>query len=534
MFIRKAIAGAPAASAILLACLAGGASQAQNLVPADAAATCTVSPAIFQSWFLFDRVTPNGVVTPANSVKFNHDTVNPPASNKTINCNFYQWSQRMFLWLTSSPMRLFGGNGTVMDSVAFYSVLNSDDGKARCLVNRELGVNTCGGKPASLFSIRVNKPRFDKTDAADKDSGVTQADGSGPQQADGAALMGRGGKMVYYTILVNDVYAFFASASGTKNPRLRFPTTQAELDKVLAWAKQHHHRVPDADALALELKASWVEADGLDTNRYITTVGEIPVFDTRDPQKWVQTGSRQALLALVGLHVVGSAAGHPEMIWATFEHDSNSPNGAYSYINAQGATVAVPQEVPKGMLFSANGATGPFNIQHMYVDPDASPLTVRASSGQTVSPSDTLRTFPWGVSAALPIQPAQSAAQANSEVISINNSVRSLLKQGDTRRNYLLIGATWTNGGNDPYNPFQAAGGNNQPNHVGGNALANSTMETYVTLGNKLYNCFSCHNAGKATDTNAKATVGVSHIYESIKPFTDPQLNRLWEGVLAK
>ncbi|VEB44465.1 Uncharacterised protein [Chromobacterium violaceum] len=41
--------------------------------------------------------------------------------------------------------------------------------------------------------------------------------------------------MVYYTILVNDVYAFFASASGTKNPRLRFPTTQAELDKVLAW-----------------------------------------------------------------------------------------------------------------------------------------------------------------------------------------------------------------------------------------------------------------------------------------------------------
>ena len=178
MFILKPIAGA---SIALAALLASGASQAQNAVPVDAAPTCTVTPGMFQSWFLLDRVTPNGAVTPANSVKFNHDTVNPPASNKTINCNFYQWSQRMFLWLTSAPMRMYGGSGTVMDSVAFYSVLDSDDGKARCLVNRELGVNTCGGKPASVFNIRVNKPRFDKTDTVDNDSAVNQADGSGPK-----------------------------------------------------------------------------------------------------------------------------------------------------------------------------------------------------------------------------------------------------------------------------------------------------------------------------------------------------------------
>ena len=31
-------------------------------------------------------------------------------------------------------------------------------------------------------------------------------------------------------------------------------------------------------------------------------------------------------MALVGLHVVGVVQGHPEFVWATFEHDKNAPD----------------------------------------------------------------------------------------------------------------------------------------------------------------------------------------------------------------
>ena len=60
-------------------------------IPADAQSTCTVTPAAFKTFFEGGNVVLNGVVNPANSVSFSN---NP-------NCSFYQWSEQMFLWLTS-------------------------------------------------------------------------------------------------------------------------------------------------------------------------------------------------------------------------------------------------------------------------------------------------------------------------------------------------------------------------------------------------------------------------------------------------
>jgi hypothetical protein len=44
----------------------------------------------------------------------------------------------------------------------------------------------------------------------------------------------------------------------------------------------------------------------------------------------VPNGQKTVNLAMVGMHVVGSTKGHPEMIWATFEHIGNAPNDDYS------------------------------------------------------------------------------------------------------------------------------------------------------------------------------------------------------------
>lgn len=87
---------------------------ATTFVPSDAKAICTVTtngaPA-FASWFESGTVTLNGVVKPANSVTFPN----------TPNCSFYQWSEQMFLWMTSpAPATYGGGGGRIFDSPAFF------------------------------------------------------------------------------------------------------------------------------------------------------------------------------------------------------------------------------------------------------------------------------------------------------------------------------------------------------------------------------------------------------------------------------
>jgi len=110
-----------------------------------------------------------------------------------------------------------------------------------------------------------------------------------------------------------------------------------------------------------------------------------------------------------------------------------------------------------------------------------------ANSPLTIGPSNVLRLMPWGL-------PGSSASQ-NAEVISINNTVRSLLDPADVRKNYIHEGTTWTIGGAAP-----SAG-----NQVGTNKLENATLETFFQ-GN---NCFTCHS------TN---TTAVSHVFDETHP----------------
>ncbi|MDT7543037.1 MAG: hypothetical protein QOE33_2941 [Acidobacteriota bacterium] len=71
---------------------------------------------------------------------------------------------------------------------------------------------------------------------------------------------------------------------------------------------------------------------------YVTMTATIPTYNKANPNLWTPTGQKTVQLALVGMHVVGSTVGHPEMIWATFEHFGNTPNAAYSYINTGNVT----------------------------------------------------------------------------------------------------------------------------------------------------------------------------------------------------
>lgn len=308
-------------------------------------------------------------------------------------------------------------------------------------------------------------------------------------QADGGVLMAQNGSLVYYALTVNNVFALYRTMQGaTVQSGKKFPVSQTDLNTVTAFASAHGQpTVIDPEALAIEVKSSWVEAAGLvDADKFIQMKAIVPTYDKTNPADWVPNGTQVVNLAMVGLHVVGSTKGHPEMLWATFEHVSNNPAAAYTYSKTPSGTTTISQNTAGTWVFTSNGAAAPFNEQHLAMGGPAGNHVV-AVPPFAISPSNILRTMPWGASG--------TNANSNAEVLSINSVVRSTLDPADLRKNYFHEGTTWTIFGAPP----------SATNQVGTNKLENTTMETFNQGGN----CFGCH----VTNTTA-----VSHVFNSTKP----------------
>jgi hypothetical protein len=264
--------------------------------------------------------------------------------------------------------------------------------------------------------------------------------------------------------------------------------------------------------LTVEIKSAWVEADRLpDKASYITMFATVPTFNRNiDDTKWTRDRPMKIELALVGMHVVGSVAGHPEMIWATFEHFGNTPNAPYKYYSISGPKPkTAPQSTEGTWLFAESKTAGPFNVAHQQlVGADICVMSMELGacgmSGK-ISPSDTLRTKAWGAAWNASPSPQGPAKDSNTAIISINNSIRRMMPDGDVRKNYFLIGATWTHQGQAP-----DAGGYNDR---GARQLANTTMETFNqgpdnTIPPKS-TCFNCHQSNETS---------VSNIFHTLRP----------------
>jgi hypothetical protein len=330
-------------------------------------------------------------------------------------------------------------------------------------------------------------------------------------QADGSVLLTQGGSLVYYSISVNDVFAYFATGVWEHHNGLpginatHFPTTAADLSAIQAFAAAHGKpSFPDANALAVEIKAAWVDASTLpSTNGYITMQGSVPAYDKSNPALWHYTGQQTKTLALVAMHVVGSTKGHPEMIWASFEHVNNAPNAAYSY-QTSSSTANNAQEGAGPWVFAPSVPSAvAVNVAHQTL----SGKDIAAASGGVIQADNILRVAPWGSGSAAP-NPVVSAAGSNAEVISINNDVRGRLDSNDVRRNYFLMGASWTIGGAAPTGTFN--GSIQAGKVVGTSQMANTAMETFFQVAGQ--QCFSCHGAPASSMTD------VSHTFSSLNP----------------
>jgi hypothetical protein len=570
---------------ILAAVLVVPLARAQTL-PANAKPTCTVSAPLFASWFQSGSPTLDGVVKPANSL----------TTPTTPNCSFYQWSEQMYLWLTSkAPIQY--GSGRVFDSGVFYDVSPPDANGQRTFIPHTSGIpknltlraaqvgphglpivfdktgkmfeiqkpklSPAGrplilnrlGKEIEVKDIRIGadkKPVFldNAGKAIDQPKPILRPElmpvplqlnktraqaapalaqrfsiGNTPviltpsgavvdveqgQAGGDGVLVAQNGSLVYYATMVNDVYAYFLTGaktppgSGGINPTpTQFPTTQTELNKVIAFGAAHGKTFPDANALAIEVKTSWVEAAGLpNLASYITMTATVPSYNKANPNLWVNNGQKTVLLAMTAIHVVGSTRLHPEMIWATFEHFGNAPNATFSYVTNTNATTTVNQNTAGTWLFCANNAGSPFNALHADF---ASAPNIESVSPFTISPSNTLREKAFGAATNANPNPLVNAAASNTEIIAINNSVILHLIGSDIRKNYYMTGSTWTTNGSGGTGPFPSG------NEVGTSQLANSTMETYqqgTTLVGTGANCLDCHASNQTT---------VSHIFAPLK-----------------
>lgn len=341
-------------------------------------------------------------------------------------------------------------------------------------------------------------------------------------------LLAQNGSLIYYITMVNDVMAYFLtgvkdtllSKPGIPGPPTQFPTSATELAPVTTFALAHGltpmtitdptcasaitattSPFPDPCALAIEVKSSWIETSGIsDPSQYITTQAVVPTFDTSNPNQWVPNGHKTATLALVGMHVVGSASGHHEMIWATFEHFGNAPNDTFKFNAVTGPNPnTVMQNTSGTWLFCASGASTGFNMAHATF---SSPNIV----GSPVASSNVLRSSAFGASLGVRPNPLVNVtngdADSNSQVIGIDNSIMQgfapLSGGPDIRTNYYMTGATWTENGAPPSGSFPPG------NAVGTSRLAGSTMETFQQPSN----CLDCHATNQLNVSHVTCQAG--------------------------
>jgi hypothetical protein len=97
-------------------------------VPMDPSGGCPILPATVASFFESGSIKLNGVVKPANST-----VVLKP------NCGFFQWTEQMFLWLTSPAPARYGGGSHIMFSPQFFTVSPEDSNGRRSFIRNSPG-----------------------------------------------------------------------------------------------------------------------------------------------------------------------------------------------------------------------------------------------------------------------------------------------------------------------------------------------------------------------------------------------------------
>lgn len=356
-------------------------------------------------------------------------------------CDFYQFSWQAFAYLMAPS----AADPTVrnFEDVSQFPELevNSDGSPA----------NSCDGKVTgkTLF-VRTMKPVDGGTEFVLPER-IGQAGG-------GATIYDQNGNVVFYDV--------------------RFGKSLCDIDKIKA--------LQNFPGGTTELKLAWkVLGKNDDPSKFITM------------QAKIGSESTTTNLGLIGFHMALTTPDHPEMVWATFEHNINVPDcnnpsatSGWSFTSDTCATALQQQNIPGIIDCDFNDAS-----------------TQTAITG---SATEICRDYPYGSA------PGDLKYDENvGDITSLNANVQPYLTNHFAiLKNYFNLGALWVS---------DTTQSSNIGNQRGSLRLANSVAETnyqYVDLNaNFVSNCFGCHNyTGRGSPASGKNTTSgnLSHIFDDI------------------
>jgi hypothetical protein len=377
---------------------------------------------------------------------FPHNQTPPPDSKNfpsdPNNCDFHQWSWNTFLWLTQDV------NGAPRFQSMPADGIETPPGVADPLI----------GRAPKAREIRI-------------------IDQAGPD----GILVDQSGHAVYYTIHSDSIFGDFITQNG-----LLDPTTLRAFDPKTPFPVG-----------SLTLKAAWkIVNPGEDVSTFYTRQAEVALLTEKNGKITValdengKPKTKTMQLALVGFHIAGTVTGHPEMIWATFEHMRNAPD------------LPEPMDKMKPDATVSDKAWTFYKKDTKFKDCNVNSAGAGAlkldEQAQTLSPvTEVCRMVAYGG--------GKSSNVAN--IVTINKSVHAQLK--DLWKNYFEVGAIWFSSPDalEPNCTFQPGAlecpaEKGQPILTGSTHLSNTTVETFTQTQSTQDNCFACHNTVQVSATN--------------------------------
>lgn len=403
------------------------------------------------------------------------DHANFPTGNGVTNCDFHQWSWQMFLWLTQTDEQT--------QEPRFLSYQSPD------------ALLPDGEKSSGVLTAKALLPRMAKSNEVHSLDEIAQAGSD-------AILVGLNGRAIYYSQHINQTFVDFVKENNLNNPesvRKFNPDTSFPVGTI-------------------ELKASWKivqeneSADGFFTKqdhvyKLKNKNGQIQLDLSAEPQ--------EVTLALVGLHIGGVVEGHPEMIWATFEHKNNAPN-------------VKPGTQPGEVVSDKNFTFYEAGTKYKNCNVNAIGRQTLDEATQTISPvTQICRLYQYGNAPNSPSGMSQSIARNDVNIETLNASVVPELKDS-VWDNYAEVGAIWFLAENglkpnmslDQYLGNVAEGSKQKVDLTGSFKLSNSTIETFTQTQSTKDNCFRCHNTQQQLkegyDSLPGMNLNISHTFVNL------------------
>ncbi|MFQ3247538.1 MAG: hypothetical protein ACI9SP_004195 [Arenicella sp.] len=212
-------------------------------------------------------------------------------------------------------------------------------------------------------------------------------------------------------------------------------------------------------------------------------------------------GGQVKILGLVGMHIAVATHDHPEFVWATYEHNTNTPN-----CDAQG------KQADTNWSFASASCTNKLPLSADKTDAECKFNQPTVKNGPaTGTATNICAVYPFGTASG-----DRDAGENLANIASQNASIYQSLKATHAApsmqilNNYFNVGAIWVS------NTDLNSGGIGVPNERGSLRLANTVAETdfqHVNLnytgssGEFASNCFGCHNfTGKDQPLNNNIT----------------------------